>query len=100
MVPIILAKCGGCHVQRASGEVSLASFEALTTPAESEFGWIVPGKSDQSRFIEVIEAGEMPKGKKKITPKELKTLREWIDAGAPFDGSNPSDTLDSLADAK
>lgn len=100
IVPIILAKCGGCHVQGTKGDVSLASFDALTTPTDSGLGLVVPGESGQSKFIEVIESGEMPKGKKKISPKELKTLREWIDGGAQFDGPNPSDTLDTLAAAK
>jgi Planctomycete cytochrome C len=99
VVPIIMDKCGKCHVDRAAGEVTLATYEALIAPNGTGVGIVVPENADESYFLEVIVSGEMPKGKKKITPAELTILKKWIQEGAPFDGSDPTTTLDALAES-
>lgn len=91
VAPIIVSKCGNCHVSREQGGFSAASFAALDNSAMVTFG--LP---DQSRLIEVIESGEMPKGNRKVEPAELKVLKAWIAQGAKFDGPNAAANLSSL----
>jgi hypothetical protein len=56
-----------------------------------------PGKSGQSRLVEIIASGEMPKGNRKVPPAELTVLSKWIDQGARFDGGDPGQPLAKLA---
>ncbi len=92
VAPILVAKCGNCHVTRNRGDFSSASFEALTNSTMIAFG--LP---QDSRLIEVIESGEMPKGNLKVEPAELATLKAWIQQGAKFDGEDPKLNLSEYA---
>ena len=83
VAPILVAKCGNCHVSRNRGDFSAATFEALDKSTTLAYG--LP---DDSRLIQVIESGEMPKGGLKVEPKELEILRAWMKQGAKFDGNS------------
>ena len=85
VAPIIVAKCGKCHVSNARGSYGIGSFEALM-----KSGSITPNDPASSNFIEVIESGEMPKGGQKVRAEELNTLKNWIAQGAKFDGESES----------
>ncbi len=91
VAPILIAKCGNCHVTRNRGDFSAATFEALDKSTMLAYG--LP---DDSRLIQVIESGEMPKGGAKIEPKELAILRAWMKQGAKYDGDNPRQPLGEL----
>ncbi len=91
VAPMIVAKCGNCHVNQERGGFSAASFMALDQSA-----MITYGLPDQSRIVEVIESGEMPKGNLKVEPEELKLLKAWVAQGANFDGNNPNASLNSF----
>ena len=95
VAPILLAKCGNCHVSRNRGQFSAASHAALLDST-----MIATGKPDDSRLIEVIENGEMPKGGLTVTPDELASLKNWIAQGAKFDGDAPSQNLTALTGAQ
>ncbi len=92
VIPILTSKCGGCHVDRASGRFSLANYQAI-----AEGRGITPGQPETSRLIEVIESGEMPQGGARVTEAELTTLKAWVIAGAKFDGDNPATGLRATA---
>ena len=92
VAPIIVSKCGNCHVSQSRGAFSSASFAALDQSTMVTFGM-----PDQSRIVEVIESGEMPKGNRKVAPEELALLKTWIAQGAKFDGDNPQTKLDALS---
>ena len=94
VAPILVAKCGSCHVNRARGDFSAATFEALDKSTTLAYG--LP---DDARLIQVIESGEMPKGGLKVEPEELAILRKWMKQGAKFDGTNPRQGLAELGDA-
>ena len=94
VAPILVAKCGTCHVNRARGDFSAATFEALDKSTTLAYG--LP---DDARLIQVIESGEMPKGGLKVEPEELAILRKWMKQGAKFDGNNPRQGLAELGDA-
>ena len=91
VAPMIVSKCGNCHVDERRGGFSAASFVALDQSA-----MITYGMPDQSRIVEVIESGEMPKGNLKVTPEELRLLKAWVAEGANFDGDNPDASLNSF----
>ena len=94
VAPILVAKCGTCHVNRSRGDFSAATFEALDKSTMLAYG--LP---DDARLIQVIESGEMPKGGLKVEPDELAILRQWMAQGAKFDGANPRQGLAELGDA-
>ena len=98
VAPLLLAKCGGCHVQRSRGELSMATYEAL---AKGSAGGVVfvAGDSQGSRMIELVAGGEMPRGGGKVTPAELALLARWIDQGARFDGQDAATPLANLTPA-
>lgn len=88
VAPIIVSKCGKCHVASSKGRYGIASYEALMDSDS-----ITPSDPSDSNFIEVIESGEMPKGGLKVSDKELATLKQWISEGAKYDGDNKTKPL-------
>ena len=76
VAPIIVAKCGRCHVQGRRGQFSAATFASLM-----DSGHVDPRKPNVSRLIEVIENGDMPPGGS-LLDEELQTLKNWIAEGA------------------
>ena len=91
VAPILIARCGNCHVNNNKGNFSSASFRNLDNSA-----MIAYGVADESRLIEVIESGEMPKGNLEVSEVELATLKQWVNQGAEFDGENPNANLASF----
>ena len=83
VAPIIVAKCGKCHVSSSKGKYGIGSYDALM-----ESDSITPNDPADSNFIEVIASGEMPKGGLKVSDGELATLKKWILQGAKFDGDD------------
>src|SRR5262245_1030228 len=82
---ILQQNCGnaGCH-----GGASAYSFDVFSPASLEAAGVVQPGKANSSELIRRLEAGEMPlggyKGQRgaKLPPEYIKTLKEWIDAGA------------------
>lgn len=98
VAPILLAKCGNCHVSRSRGDFSMATFAALARG--TEYGAVIqPGDSEGSRLIEVLRTGDMPRGGGRMTPEEIDTLVRWVDAGATFDGDDRNAPLERIAAA-
>ncbi|MEM9940519.1 MAG: c-type cytochrome domain-containing protein [Planctomycetota bacterium] len=95
VAPIIVSRCGNCHVNRSRGDFSFASFEALDKSTA-----IAYGLPDTSRLIEVIESGEMPPGGTKVAEEEIKILKDWIKQGAKFDGEDPRASLNTYVMAR
>lgn len=90
VAPLLVAKCGRCHVRRSRGNFSAASYNALGQSTK-----VSPGLPNQSRLIEIIVEGEMPPGGS-LLDSELLTLKTWIAQGAKFDGDNPAQNLVDL----
>jgi len=85
VAPILERHCIRCHqAGNAKGKVSVATAMDLL---EKEF--VVPGKPDESSFLDLLisEGGKrprMPKEGKSLTPEEVAVLREWIKGGATW----------------
>lgn len=77
VVPILIGKCGNCHVNNARGDFSMSNFAVLKKGPPG--GTVIfPGDPIGSRLIEVIESGDMPRGGLKVSADELATLKKWI----------------------
>ncbi len=89
VAPILVQRCGQCHIRDTKGGFNTATFAALMKgPPEGVV--IFAGDTVGSRLIETIETGDMPRGGGRVTPAELKTLKDWINSGAKFDGDDPA----------
>lgn len=99
VAPLLIAKCGGCHVNQAKGKVSMATYAALMQGSPDDGVIILPGKGTGSRIYEVIESGDMPRGGGKLSAGELALLTKWIDQGAKNDGPSDETPLKQLASA-
>jgi cytochrome c553 len=95
VAPLLLDKCGGCHVQKSEGELSMATFASLKQGSSAGVV-LMPRDPQGSRLIELIESGDMPRGDGEVSAKELATLKTWIAEGAKFDGADEAATLASL----
>lgn len=88
VAPILVSRCGRCHVSDSKGGFNTASYSALMKgPPEGVV--IFAGDTVGSRLIETIESGDMPRGGGRVTAQELQTLKAWILSGAKFDGTDP-----------
>jgi len=92
VAPILSRHCGGCHIAGRKGGFQMASYAGLM-----KTGMVQPGAGEASRLVEVILSGDMPRGGGKVSPEDVGVLMKWIDAGAPFDGPDPTAPIDGLA---
>lgn len=98
VVPIITAHCGGCHVNKASGMFSMATYAALMKGPPAGLV-IFKGDGKGSVLMEKIDDAEMPPNGQKIPAAQIETLRKWITEGAKFDGADPAANITALATA-
>lgn len=97
VAPLLLAKCGGCHVDDQKGGFSMATYTDLMRGSADSGKVLTPGGARGSLMIDLIEAGDMPRGDGQVTPQELAILVRWINEGARDDGPNPNTLLGQLA---
>ena len=93
IAPIIVSRCGSCHVNQNRGDFSAASYQALGSST-----MVAVGLPNDSRMIEVIVDGDMPPNGS-VPKSELDTLKNWIAQGAKFDGNNPRQNLRQIVRA-
>ncbi len=92
--PALERNCVHCHATiRLPGMPSLTDTKALAGLIGPN-KLIVPGKPEKSRFYVVVtladnQAGAMPPTGHAMSTREVATLREWIQLGAPL----PSETI-------
>lgn len=98
VAPVLLGRCGKCHVEQTKGEFSAASYASLMKGAGMAGKVIFPGDAAGSRLIEVIESGDMPRNGK-LTQGEFDILKKWIDDGAKFDGSDENAKIAAIGSA-
>ncbi len=92
VAPVLMRRCGNCHVARSRGDFSMRTFETLVAADVLQ-----PGDGNASRLVELIREGEMPKGGGRVADDELAKLVAWIDAGAKYDGEDPKTLLTDFA---
>jgi len=96
IAPILVQRCGTCHINNSRGDFNMATFAMLAKGPPA--GTVVfPGDVVASRLIESIETGDMPRGGGKVSPAELQLLKDWVLAGANYDAPSPMIPLAALA---
>lgn len=96
IAPILVQRCGSCHINNSRGDFNMATFAMLAKGPPA--GTVVfPGDVVASRLIETIETGDMPRGGGKVSPAELQLLKDWVLAGAKYDAPSPMIPLAALA---
>jgi hypothetical protein len=84
VAPILVARCGRCHVGRNMGEFSMATYASLMQGSENG-PMIEAGKPEESLLIELPP----PRPRPRPVPKnEVQVLRDWVAQGAKFDGAS------------
>ncbi len=87
IAPLLVKRCGACHLKDNKGELSLASYSTMM--AGSASGDVVAaGNADSSFLVDLVESGDMPPKGEPLSDTELKLIRTWIDEGAVFDGED------------
>ena len=88
--PIFRAHCFDCHgsTDEKKGDLDLRLVRFLLKGGESGPA-LVPGKPDESYFVERIRAGEMPPGDASVSQEELATLENWVASGAKTERPEP-----------
>ncbi|MFN3324311.1 MAG: PSD1 and planctomycete cytochrome C domain-containing protein [Bryobacteraceae bacterium] len=86
--PLFKQQCFGCHGEgNTFGQLDLRTREAMLKGGRRGPA-VVPGDSAASLLLRVLDhTGEikMPPGDgKKLEPALIATVRDWVDAGAPF----------------
>jgi hypothetical protein len=90
--PILKAHCFHCHGEGETlkGGVDLRLRRLLLKVTDT--GPVMsPGKPHESLLLGLVTSGDMPKGEKKLAPREIETLRNWIEAGAPTARPEPTE---------
>lgn len=95
IAPILERTCVNCHnPQKHKGGLVLSSRAGIEAGGENEAA-LVPGKPEASAMytrllLPLDDDDHMPKrGKPQPTAEEIESLRQWIAAGAPFEGVIP-----------
>ena len=81
--PILKTHCFHCHGEdgevKGGLDVRLARF---ILKGGEDGAAIKPGDAGHSLMIEKLKNGEMPKGKSKLSDKDIATIEQWINQGA------------------
>lgn len=87
--PLLKAHCFECHGEGAKlkGGLDVRLARLLAQGGKSGPGF-EPGKKD-SPLLDRLRSGEMPPGKRKLTPGEIALLERWIATGAKTEQPEP-----------
>src|SRR3954447_383748 len=90
--PILKAYCFECHGDgdKLRGKLDLR-LRRLVVQGGTSGPAVVAGKPADSPLLQKVEAGEMPRGKKKLTPEEIAILSRWVADGARAAGPEPKE---------
>jgi mono/diheme cytochrome c family protein len=88
--PMLQGKCLSCHGdgEELEGDLDLRSREAVLRGGKSGPA-MVPGRALASLIYQSLrridEKRMPPKERERVTPDEIDALKNWIEAGAPWD---------------
>ncbi len=96
VLPILRAKCQGCHQPaRPLGEYVMTDHAGILKAGETGFEAVVPGNPAESYLLDQITPDDdgsaaMPKEGPALAAAEIDLLRRWIAAGAQDDSPEDS----------
>jgi mono/diheme cytochrome c family protein len=95
--PLIVEKCHGCHgadPQDLQGDLDLSDPAGLFGLGRSGVQIVSPGDPEKGLLYKSInwrDGLEMPpKQNDRLTPEQIESVRQWIEAGAPWPKSSPA----------
>ncbi len=103
LLPVLERDCQGCHgPAQTLSKLDVSTREALVKGGVRGSA-LVPGKSEQSLLIHVLEGRnklQMPPGGegKKLPAELIAAFRTWVDAGAPWPTQKPAAGWDYKAE--
>ncbi len=89
IVPILREHCAECHAgDKKKGSFSMNDRASLLAGGESGKA-VIPGNAAKSPLIDAVTTKDpdkqMPPKGARLAPEKVKLLREWIDAGLPWE---------------
>ena len=83
VLPIFTQICVKCHGgEKTQKSLVLKTYDDLMQGSEN--GPVVePGDPGNSLLVDMIVKGKMPKNGPKLLPRQIQTIVDWINAGAP-----------------
>jgi dipeptidyl aminopeptidase/acylaminoacyl peptidase len=101
IAPILLKNCQECHGPgKAKGKFRIDTFSRLTQPGDSNHPSITPGHPEKSELFRLISTSDeddrMPKKSDRLPDAKIQLIKQWIEQGAAFDGTNTSAPLASI----
>jgi Tol biopolymer transport system component len=96
VAPVLVRNCIACHnPKKSEGKYVMTTFAQLAKGGkQGEGSTLVPGKPDDSYFIDVIQPDAEPRMPYKLDPllpDEIRTLETWVSQGAKYDGVSPTE---------
>ena len=90
--PILKAHCFHCHGEgdELKGDLDLRLRRFMDKKTDDGVV-IVPGDPSGSALLKLIRSGDMPKGEKKLTARDIETIASWIAGGALTAAPEPAE---------
>ncbi len=83
VLPIFTQICVKCHGgEKTNKSLVLKSYDEIMQGSENG-PVVIPGDPSKSVLVDMIVQGKMPKNGPKLLPKQIQTIVNWINAGAP-----------------
>jgi mono/diheme cytochrome c family protein len=100
VAPIINSNCVSCHgADNPRGRLNLSTFAAWKQGGQN--GRLLTARSAaQSNLVARISGGQnqMPRGQEALSAAEIKTISDWINQGATFDGTDETKPLRTIVE--
>mgnify|MGYP003338879105 CR=1 FL=1 len=98
--PILKAQCFQCHGEsgKTKGGIDLRLRRLMLHGDDGPA--IVPGKASESRLLQLVRSGEMPKDGKPLSPAQVQLIERWISLGAPTARPEPETAPDFVITAE
>jgi mono/diheme cytochrome c family protein len=103
--PLLEQRCFECHgADKQKGGLRLDQKSAMLGSGDSEEPAVIPGKSAESLVIKRILTNDpdesMPPKGKRLSAEEIAVIKQWIDSGAHWPGSQETEPTIAVAKDK
>jgi mono/diheme cytochrome c family protein len=83
VLPIFEQRCMKCHGGEKTEEGLSLKTHATVMKGSNNGPVIKPGNPNDSELVKQIVSGDMPKRAARLSDAEIKTISDWVKAGAP-----------------
>ena len=82
VLPILQNTCVNCHGgEKTSKGLDLKTYESMMAGSQNGT-MIVPGDSANSKLIQSVQSGKMPKRGQALSSEQIQLMMDWVNAGA------------------